>query len=82
MLKSLFDAVDVAIAGSVAKRAADEGREVADFVEIIVSTEVTGASHDSLLAEGSTDEMRIHTVNIEAHSGVGLLVDEMDFGLV
>ncbi len=55
---------------------------MADFVEIIVSTEVTGASHDSLLAEGSTDEMRIHTVNIEAHSGVGLLVDEMDFGLV
>lgn len=82
MLESLFEAVDVAFAGGVAKRAADKGWKMANFVEVIVGTEVASASHDSLLAEGSTDEMRIHTVNIEAHSGVGLLVDEMDFGLV
>lgn len=82
MLKSLFDAVDVACARGVAKRAADKGWKMANFVEVIVGTEVASASHDSLFAEGGTDEVRIHAINIEAHSGVGFLIDKMDPGLV
>ena len=82
MLKSLFDVVDVACARGVAKGAANEGWEVADFVEVVMGTEVASASHDSLFAEGGTDEVRIHAINIEAHSGVGFLIDKMDPGLV
>ncbi len=55
---------------------------MANFVEVVMGTEIAGAGHNSLLAEGGTDEVRIHAINIEAHSGVGFLIDEMDSGLV
>lgn len=48
---------------------------MANFVKVVMGAEVAGANHNSLLAEGGANEVRIHTVNIEANSGVGGLVD-------
>ncbi len=45
-----------------------------------MGAEVAGAGHDVLLTEGGAEEVRIHAVDVEGHSGVGLGADHVDFG--
>lgn len=82
MFKGVFDAVNVFGGGGVAEGEAKKGWELADFVEIIVGAEVAGARHDVLFAEGGAEEVRIHTVDIEGHGGVGLGADHMNLRLI
>lgn len=55
---------------------------MADFVEVVVNTEVAGAGHDVLFAEGRAEKVRIHAIDVEGHGGVGLSIDKVDFGFI
>jgi hypothetical protein len=59
----------------VAERKADEWRIVFDVVEVVMATEIAGATHNVFVGEGLTEEMRIELVDVEGEGGGRFLVD-------
>ena len=61
---------------------AGEGGQMHFVVEVVVDAEVAGAGHDACVGEGGAEEVGVEAFDVEGHGGVGLAVNQVDFGVV
>ena len=61
------------------ERKTNQGRKMADVIEIIVGTKIAGTSHDVFAREGFAEKMGVEAIDVEGDSRVWFMVDEVDF---